>query len=116
MRDCINYNKVGQCTLLGGQCPRSIDNQDGCSYYQERPKTEQRINPFDKQIGGDYYKNWTYDHKPFELYKWFEENQITHSKAAIIRRILRFDKAAGEQDLDKIIHECELLKAIHYGG
>lgn len=73
-------------------------------------------NPFTTQIGGDYYKDITYKNQPFDFYAFFEENSVVHSKAAIIRRIWRYNKpnGGGSKDLQKIIHECQLLLAIHY--
>jgi len=65
-----------------------------------------KASAFDRQVGGGYYKQ--YQIQPFEF---FFKNKITHEKAAIIRRILRYDQPGGKglQDLKKIMHECELL-------
>lgn len=61
---------------------------------------------FSKQVGGSYYKDFK-----IEPYRFFFENKITHEKAAIIRRILRYDKPGGKglQDLEKIKYEVDLL-------
>lgn len=59
----------------------------------------------DRQVGGNYYKQ--YDIQPYEF---FIANQVPHHKAAIIRRILRYDTGGrGIEDLKKIMHECELI-------
>lgn len=61
---------------------------------------------FDSQVGGSHYKDFK-----IEPYKFFFENNIPHHKAAIIRRILRFDHPTGKglQDLQKIKHEVDLI-------
>ena len=65
--------------------------------------------PFSKQVGGNHYKQYA-----IQPYEFFYKNNIPHHKAAIIRRILRFDHPTGKgmTDLDKIIHEVELIKKL----
>ena len=65
---------------------------------------------FDKQVGGNYYKDYK-----IQPYKFFFVNDIEHSKAAVIRRILRYNKPGGKGllDLEKIQHECDLLKELN---
>lgn len=60
----------------------------------------------DKQVGGSHYKDYR-----IQPYKFFLDNKIPHHKAAIIRRILRYDHPTGKgiEDLDKIKHEIELI-------
>ena len=60
----------------------------------------------DRQVGGNYYKQYA-----IQPYEFFLKNNIPHHKAAIIRRILRYDQAGGKgrEDLDKITHEIELI-------
>jgi hypothetical protein len=59
-----------------------------------------------RQVGGSHYKE--YEIQP---YVFFFKNHIPHHKAAIIRRILRYDHPTGKgiEDLEKIIHECEMI-------
>ena len=61
------------------------------------------------QVGGSHYKSYK-----IQPYEFFLANQIPHHKAAIIRRILRYDHPTGKglQDLDKISHEIELIKEL----
>lgn len=60
----------------------------------------------DIQIGGSHYK-----HYKIQPYEFFIRNQIPHHKAAIIRRILRYDHSTGDGllDLQKIKHEVDLI-------
>lgn len=77
----------------------------------EQPKatTVSVVDPFSKQVGGNHYKQYV-----IQPYEFFYKNNIPHHKAAIIRRILRFDHPTGKgmTDLDKIIHEVELIKKL----
>ena len=60
----------------------------------------------EQQIGGSHYRNFK-----SSPYKFFLDNQIPHHKAAIIRRILRYDLSTGKglEDLMKIKHEVNLI-------
>lgn len=60
----------------------------------------------DKQVGGSHYKQYK-----IQPYEFFIMNQIPHHKAAIIRRILRYDHPTGKglEDLKKISHEIEMI-------
>jgi len=64
---------------------------------------------FSKQVGGSHYKDYV-----IQPYEFFFKNNIPHHKAAIIRRILRYDHPTGKGklDLDKIAHEIELIKKL----
>ena len=65
--------------------------------------------PFSEQVGGSHYKQYV-----IQPYEFFYKNNIPHHKAAIIRRILRFDHETGKGmvDLDKRTHEVELIKKL----
>lgn len=62
--------------------------------------------PLTRQVGGVHYKD--YQIQPFEF---FLRNKIPHHKAAVIRRILRYDHPTGGglEDLEKIRHELDLI-------
>lgn len=76
--------------------------------YQQEEELEEQTKPnaLDKQVGGSHYKQYK-----IQPYEFFMANQIPHHKAAIIRRILRYDHPTGKglQDLQKIQHEVELI-------
>ena len=80
------------------------------NHYEENPRATpeelEECNPFDRQVGGSHYKQYT-----IQPYEFFFHNNIPHHKAAIIRRILRYDHETGQglTDLKKIIHEVELI-------
>ena len=73
---------------------------------------EAKKSAFSYQVGGDHYKEY-----PIQPYEFFFRNGIPHHKAAIIRRILRYDHPTGKgmQDLMKIAHEVELIAELEYG-
>jgi hypothetical protein len=72
-------------------------------------RVEEDYHPKDalkKQVGGSHYKSYK-----IQPYEFFIKNQIPHHKAAIIRRILRYDHPTGKglEDLQKIQHEIDLI-------
>ena len=72
----------------------------------EKPTSTKPTSAFDRQVGGSHYKQYA-----IQPYEFFFHNNIPHHKAAIIRRILRYDHETGQglTDLKKIIHEVELI-------
>lgn len=60
-----------------------------------------------RQVGGEHYKDFK-----ISLWQFFQINNIPFHKADIIKRILRFDfpTGKGQEDLDKIKHEIELIE------
>ena len=61
----------------------------------------------DKQIGGSHYTNFKI--QPIEF---ISKNNLSFIQGCIIKYICRFDKKNGVEDLDKIIHYCELQKEL----
>ncbi len=59
-----------------------------------------------RQVGGEHYLQYK-----IQPYEFFHANAIPHHKAAIIRRILRYDHPTGKglEDLEKILHEVEMI-------
>ena len=79
-------------------------------WYPFDQREEQLSEPspslWDHQVGGSHYKSYVI--QPFEF---FFKNSIPHHKAAVIRRILRYDHPSGKgrEDLEKIKHEIDLI-------
>jgi len=67
---------------------------------------EEKLGVLSKQVGGSHYKQYK-----IQPYEFFIANQTPHHKAAIIRRILRYDHPTGRglEDLQKIMHEVEMI-------
>jgi hypothetical protein len=56
----------------------------------------------DKQIGGDHYK------LKIQPYTFVMENGLNFFQGNVIKYVVRYLKKNGVQDLEKIIHYCEL--------
>ncbi len=63
------------------------------------------MSAFKKQVGGIHYK----EHKiqPFEF---IQANNLDYLQGVVIKYIVRYKDKNGIEDLDKIIHYCELEK------
>ena len=60
-----------------------------------------------RQIGGNHYKEFKI--QPIEF---ITKNKLSFIQGNIIKYVCRFDKKNGNEDIDKAIHYCELLKEI----
>ena len=62
--------------------------------------------PHDKQIGGNHYKDF-----PIQPYTFISKNKLSFFQGCVVKYVCRYlFKGTAEQDLDKIIHYCELEK------
>ena len=61
----------------------------------------------DRQVGGKHYKNFKI--QPIEF---ITANNLNFIQGCVIKYNCRFDKKNGNEDLDKVIHYCELLKEL----
>lgn len=73
---------------------------------KKQVQKDKEVSVLDRQVGGSHYKQYK-----IQPYEFFLVNQIPHHKAAIIRRILRYDHPTGKglEDLQKIMHEIEMI-------
>ena len=55
------------------------------------------------QIGGSHYKSFV-----IEPWTFIQENQLNPFQANVIRYACRYKNKGGIQDLEKIIHYCEM--------
>lgn len=64
------------------------------------------------QIGGEHYKSCKI--QPVEF---IHANSLGFLEGCIVKRITRHNKPTGKgrQDIEKIIHECQLLLELRYG-
>ena len=63
--------------------------------------------PRDKQIGGSHYK----DNFVIQPYEFISKNDLSFFQGNVIKYVCRYlFKGTAIQDLDKIIHYCELEK------
>jgi len=56
-----------------------------------------------KQIGGSHYKSFA-----IEPWTFIQENELNPFQANVIRYACRYKNKGGIQDLQKIIHYCEM--------
>ena len=59
--------------------------------------------PQDKQIGGNHYKDFY-----IQPYEFISKNDLSFFQGNVIKYVCRYKNKAGIQDLEKIIHYCEL--------
>lgn len=66
----------------------------------------------DVQIGGDHYRNCK-----IQPVQYISANDLGFLEGCVVKRITRHDKPTGKgrQDIEKIIHECQLLLELKYG-
>lgn len=61
--------------------------------------------PQDKQIGGTHYKDFH-----IQPYEFISKNNLSFFQGNVIKYVCRYLNKNGIEDLDKIIHYCELEK------
>jgi len=62
----------------------------------------------DRQVGStQHYKDFKI--QPIEF---ITANKLSFIQGNVIKYICRFDKKNGKEDIDKVIHYCELLKEL----
>lgn len=75
----------------------------------EKDKVSLSNNAWDKQVGGEHYKQYAIQPAKFAL-----ANGLDYAQSNAIKYIVRHKDKNGVQDLDKAIHYIELLKQHHY--
>ena len=75
------------------------------------PEEWDAVRAVDRQVGGDHYKDFEIEPIEFIL-----ANGIGYCEGNIIKYICRHAAKGGIQDIDKVIHYCQLLKELKYGS
>lgn len=73
-------------------------------------KNKTKENPLDSQVGGSHYNK--YKIQPIEFAM---ANGLDYCQANAIKYITRFRDKNGKQDLEKAIHNIEILIKLEYG-
>lgn len=94
-------------TVKRDDCVRSKE----CTSDRDMAMSGDTGNAWDKQVGGDHYKQYAIQPAQFAL-----ANGLDYAQSNAIKYIVRHKDKNGAQDLDKAIHYVELLKAHHYKG
>ena len=63
------------------------------------------VSPQNKQIGGSHYKNFH-----IQPYEFISKNNLSFFQGCVVKYVCRYMHKNGIEDLDKIIHYCELEK------
>lgn len=66
-------------------------------FFKKRKKAS------DKQEGGDHYKKYK-----IQPYTFISENNLSFMQGNVVKYILRYEDKNGIEDLNKVIHYCEL--------
>lgn len=61
------------------------------------------LSAFKKQVGGTHYK----EHK-IQPFKFIQANNLDYLQGVVIKYIVRYKDKNGIEDLEKIIHYCQL--------
>jgi|TARA_R100000005_G_scaffold95484_1_gene77097 hypothetical protein len=61
--------------------------------------------PQGRQVGGSHYVHFT-----IQPYEFIAKNDLTFFQGNVIKYVCRYRFKNGVEDLDKIIHYCELEK------
>ena len=59
--------------------------------------------PQDKQIGGSHYKNMN-----IQPYEFISKNNLSFFQGCVVKYVCRYLNKSGIEDLEKIIHYCQL--------
>lgn len=70
------------------------------------------MSALDQQIGGDHYRDGTI--QPVE---YIEANGLRFLEGCVVKRVTRHNRSGGKgrQDIEKAIHELQLLLQLRYG-
>lgn len=70
-------------------------------------------NPLEVQIGGDHYKTMAIQPVEFSTV-----NKLGFLEGSVVKRMARHNKPTGKglEDIDKAIHELQLLRKLAYGA
>lgn len=79
----------------------------------ERDKAiiERGKSALDTQVGGTHYRQGT-----IQPVQYIEANKLLFLEASVVKRVTRHDKEGGKgrQDIEKAIHELQLLLELRY--
>ena len=62
-----------------------------------------KVFPQSRQVGGDHYRDFN-----IQPYEFISKNNLTFFQGNVIKYVCRYLHKNGIEDLDKIIHYCEL--------
>ncbi len=71
------------------------------------------VSALDSQIGGDHYRQGG-----IQPVQYIEANALGFLEGCVVKRLTRHNRPTGKglQDIDKAIHELQLLRELRYGA
>jgi hypothetical protein len=72
-----------------------------------------RVDALAEQVGGSHYRE-----AAIQPVEFIEANELLFLEGNVIKRVFRHGRVGGKgvQDLDKAIHELQLIKQLRYGA
>ena len=67
-------------------------------------------NPLDSQVGGSHYNRY-----PMQPIEYAMANRLNYCQANAIKYITRYRDKGGREDLEKAIHNIQILIKLEYG-
>ena len=69
------------------------------------------MSALDVQVGGSHYKGF-----PIQPAEFSERNGLSFLEGSVVKRVCRHSRGGkGRQDIEKAIHELQLLLELRYG-
>lgn len=71
------------------------------------------MSALDTQVGGEHYRQGG-----IQPVQYIEANSLRFLEGCVVKRVTRHDRPTGKgrQDIEKAIHELQLLLELRYGG
>ena len=70
------------------------------------------VSALNVQVGGSHYKGLAIQPAEFS-----EHNALSFLEGCVVKRVCRHSRGGkGREDIEKAIHELQLILALHYGG
>ena len=66
------------------------------------------MSALDIQIGGGHY------HMPIQPVEFITKNNLTFLEGCVVKRVCRHRRKNGREDIEKAIHELQLLLELEY--
>jgi hypothetical protein len=63
----------------------------------------EKVFPQERQIGGNHYKSFY-----IQPYEFISKNNLSFFQGNVVKYVCRYQNKNGIEDLEKIIHYCEL--------
>lgn len=74
-------------------------------------KSTVETNPLDSQVGGQHYNKYAVQPIEFAM-----ANNLNYCQANAIKYVTRYRDKGGKEDLEKAIHNIQILIKLEYGG